>query len=98
MKSDFRKVPVNVIQQDIPLSPNCCRRNKEGNRLAFANPLVSEAAKRFVSVLVPVRRKSLEIQLVDCNVVRNLTCDRNKVIGPEIWFQINKGLNGGKSQ
>jgi hypothetical protein len=92
------EIGVLRIQQDIPFAANSGRGHVQRHCLACANPTIAVCPERFISQLVPPARKGLQIKTPASESVGNFRFDRNQVVGLQIRFEVNEGLERGQGQ
>jgi hypothetical protein len=76
---DGAEIGVSGIQQDVPLAVDRRRWNEKGRAFSAANPLVSKSVQRFVSSLVPARRKSFYVKSAKLNRFGDAAFDRDEI-------------------
>jgi hypothetical protein len=60
--------------------------------------MIAEYPQRFIAYLMPSAGKGIQIETVNSEIVGKARFNRNQVIGPQIWFEVNKSLDRSQSQ
>jgi hypothetical protein len=54
---------------------------------AGTNPAVAKCPQRFISHLILLAGKHLQLQVLSSDIVRNLSRSRDQIVGPQIRFE-----------
>src|SRR5580658_631454 len=92
------KIRMRRVQQYIPFSTNRCRRHMQRDGRACTNPTIAKGPQRFIPQLMPFAGKGTQIETVNGELVGKVRFNRNQVIGPQIWFEMNKSFDRSQSQ
>jgi len=92
------KIGMRRVQQHVPFAANGRRRHMQPDSLARTNPTIAECPQRFIPQLMPFAGKGIHIETVKREIVGKTRCNRNQVIGPQIWFEVNKSFDRSQSQ
>ncbi len=96
-ESDFRKLAVSRIQQEIPFSTNRCGWNEPRDRTAEPSR-VPKLPQGLISPFAPATRKIFLVDPANLNSIRNLTLDCNQIDRPKIRLQIDECFHGSEGK